>query len=102
MIRRVSLSAAAAALSLATSAVAADLAEGQRLYDRHCAGCHGADGRPVLPGTPDFTRGEGLFRTDPELVNAIRHGVRTMPGFEGQIEMRGFLDVVVYLRTLQR
>ncbi len=75
---------------------------GGALYDRYCAKCHGFDGFPNLPGTPDFTRGESLMKTDPELIAAIRFGVLSMPGFDQTIDKEGLLDVVFYIRTLQR
>jgi len=36
------------------AARAADPAKGQRLYTSHCAMCHGANGRAVMPSAPDF------------------------------------------------
>jgi mono/diheme cytochrome c family protein len=75
---------------------------GGPVYDRYCANCHGADGFPNLPGTPDFTRGESLEKTDPELIDAIRFGVRSMPGFDQTIDKEGLFNVVMYIRSLQR
>ena len=75
---------------------------GGGIYDRYCANCHGFDGVPNLPGTPDFSRSEGLLNNDPELINAIRFGVRSMPGFDQTIDKEGLIDVVLYIRTLQR
>ena len=84
------------------SATGAGFGPGGDIYDRHCANCHGSDGYPNLPGTPDFTRGESLEKTDPELINAVRFGVRSMPGFDQTIDKEGLFDVVLYIRSLQR
>jgi len=43
---------AAAALTIALSARAADLAEGIDLYRNHCAACHGVDGEGDGPAAP--------------------------------------------------
>jgi mono/diheme cytochrome c family protein len=75
---------------------------GGDIYDRYCANCHGFDGVPNLPGTPDFSRGEGLQNIDAALINAIRFGVRSMPGFDQTINKEELIDVVFYIRTLQR
>ena len=75
---------------------------GAEIYRRHCETCHGTDGRPNLPGTPDFTRGEGLLKSDQELVNSLRFGIGTMPGFDHQLDKKGFIDVIFYIRSLQR
>ena len=100
MIRRLAL--AAALIAAAGPAHAGDPGAGGALYDRYCASCHGFDGFPNLPGTPDFTRGESLAKTDRELIAVIRFGVLSMPGFEHTIDREGLIDVVFYIRTLQR
>jgi len=100
MTRRLAL--AAALIAAAGAAHAGEPGAGGVLYDRYCANCHGFDGFPNLPGTPDFTRGESLMKSDPELINAIRFGVLSMPGFEQTIDREGMIDVVFYIRALQR
>jgi len=75
---------------------------GKGTFALYCANCHGFDGVPNLPGTPDFSRGEGLQNIDAALINAIRFGVRSMPGFDQTINKEELIDVVFYIRTLQR
>ena len=53
---------------------AGDVFKGAEIYATYCQQCHGADGRGVLPNAPDFTRGDGLMRTDIEVFNTIRAG----------------------------
>ena len=86
----------------ADAAMAGDIYEGRRLYAEHCARCHGDAGAPILPGTPDFTRGEGLFAPDETLLRSLRFGKRLMPGFESVLKEREMLDVLVYVRSLRR
>lgn len=84
----------------AGSALAADTQRGGSIYSSHCAICHGVNGRPVMPGAPDFRRMERLMQPDFQLVAAIRNGKGTMPGYFGVLRERELFDVVAYLRTL--
>lgn len=78
---------------------AADIHEGERLFEEHCAHCHGPDGRGELPGVPDFQRGDALIRPDGTLFAAISQGQGGMPAFEGLLSEREILDVIALLRT---
>lgn len=97
----------AAALVLAASAAfagasqAADTLHGADLYRRHCAGCHGGDGRPVMPTAPDFSRPTALLKPDLTLLAAIRAGRGAMPAYQGLLRDRDILDIVAHLRTLR-
>ena len=83
-------------------ATATDVFGGRTVYEAHCANCHGLDGTPVLPGTPNFTRGEGLMAPDVVLVPSLKAGKGLMPGFNHILSEEDILDVLVYTRTLQR
>ncbi len=89
------------ALFLSAATHAADVANGGALYQRHCISCHGDTGFGVMPGAPDFSRGEKLFAPDSELAQSIRDGVRVMPAFDGLLTEQEILDVVAFLRTFQ-
>lgn len=94
------LLAGAALLLVGTTAQAADPNKGRQLFTTHCAICHGASGKSVMPGAPNFDRGEGLLRPDFTLLAAIRSGKNAMPAFQGMLLDRDILDVIAYLRTL--
>jgi cytochrome c6 len=79
---------------------AADTNKGQQLFAANCAICHGQSGRSVMPGAPNFDRGEGMLRPDFTLLAAIRSGKNAMPAFQGILADRDILDVIAYLRTL--
>lgn len=83
-------------------ALAADAFKGSQLFASYCAGCHGANGKGLLPGTPDFTQGTVLLKPDSMLVAGIRSGKGAMPGFFGILTEQNLLDVIAHLRTLQR
>lgn len=104
--RRILLRAIACALAAITvlpaTAQMGGLANGQRIYQSHCAGCHGVNGMPVMPQAPSFARGERLNQPDPMLANTIRMGRTAMPAFVGILNERDIFDVLFYLRTMRR
>ncbi|UCH46594.1 MAG: cytochrome c [Betaproteobacteria bacterium] len=81
---------------------AADPASGRQAYERYCISCHGADGRGVVANAPDFARGQGLMAPDVTIAQTLRSGKGGMPSFLGILSNTELLDVVAYLRTLQR
>jgi cytochrome c6 len=99
---RVGLSVLGVALLVELPAAhAADTSQGADLYRRHCAGCHGGDGRPVMPGAPDFARPTSLLKPDLTLLGAIRSGRGAMPAYQGLLRDREILDIVAHLRTFR-
>lgn len=94
------LAVAAVAAGYSSDVYAADSIKGQRLYDMHCAVCHGPGGRATLPGAPSFQRGEGILKPDFTLLASIRAGRNAMPAFQGILTDRDILDVIAYVRTL--
>ncbi len=94
---------AAALLVLAVPAArGADVAKGGQTFALHCAVCHGPAGQGVHPAAPKFNRGERLLQSDLALLATIRSGKNAMPPFNGVLRDRDILDVIAYLRTLQR
>jgi cytochrome c6 len=90
-------------IALAGSPVeAADTTKGAQLYAKHCAGCHGSNGVPVMPGTPNFTQPQSMMRSDAAFAAVIRNGRMTMPGYRGLLKESEVYDVIAYLRTLLR
>jgi mono/diheme cytochrome c family protein len=92
----------ALAMFTAHIAVAQDMFTGQRLYERHCAECHGYDGYSLIPGTPHVKFGEGLDRSDDELFNSIKFGKGQMPSYEGFVNDSEIVSIIVYTRSLWR
>lgn len=81
---------------------AANVSEGQRIYNQHCIGCHGVGGNSAIPDAPSFARGDRLMQPDMMLLNSIKTGKMTMPSFNGILRDQQILDVIAYLRTLKR
>lgn len=79
---------------------------GARIFQRSCAGCHGADGRGVqrlgLVKPPrDLTDAEFHAQvTDEQLRQVIRTGKRQMPAFGGLMGDEDLSHVIAFIRTL--
>lgn len=80
--------------------VAGDPAKGRGLYATRCAGCHGPNGLPTMPEIPNFTMGQGLMKSDLEIMSFVKKGKGVMPAFEGVITDEEILDVIAHIRTL--
>lgn len=89
------------ASALPLVATAADLAAGRRLYDQHCASCHGFDGKSRYPDVPDlrFSSQGGLPGFD--AVNKLKMGSARKPPFLGRLTDQQLMDTLVYARTLK-
>ena len=93
---------AAALMATCASALGADYFSGSRLYARHCAECHGSDGRGLAAGAPDFRYDSSLMQPDTALYRTISEGSGGMPAFRGVLTREEILDVIAYMRSLQR
>ncbi|BAL22667.1 cytochrome c [Azoarcus sp. KH32C] len=91
-----------ACVAVPLPALAASIMEGQQVYNQYCVGCHGAGGHAVLPNAPSFARGERLMQPDMVLLMSVKTGKMAMPAFNGILRDQQILDVIAYLRTLQR
>ncbi|HCY62916.1 MAG TPA: cytochrome c, class I [Oxalobacteraceae bacterium] len=88
------------AAGFAGDVYAADNLRGRQLYAANCSICHGEGGRSVIPGAPNFGRGEAVLKPDMTLLAAIRSGKNAMPAFQGILSDRDIMDVIAYVRTL--
>ena len=91
-----------ALLAAAAPLHAADINNGRQMYNLHCASCHGASGMSVMPGAPHIARGAGLMQPDAAILASIRNGKNAMPAYMGVLKDQAILDVIAYMRTLQR
>jgi cytochrome c6 len=88
-------------LDVSTRAWAADPGKGSAIYSQHCVVCHGDRGEGVMPGAPDFSRGDGLMQPDRVLADSITNGKLVMPAFQGLLRDDEILDVIAYIRTMR-
>jgi mono/diheme cytochrome c family protein len=89
-------------LLLSANVMAGDPLEGRAIYNDHCAGCHGANGRGVVAGTPNLA-GPGsiqiMVKPDAKLMDTITYGKGIMPGFQGKLSDKEMRDVIAHIRT---
>lgn len=98
----------------AVTAGAQEASPGRAVYDRWCAGCHGAEGRgdgpaagTMLPRPRDFTTAQyqirttpsGALPTDADILHVIDEGMpgTAMPGWEDRLsqeQRRALVDVL--------
>ncbi|MCX5659448.1 MAG: cytochrome c [Planctomycetota bacterium] len=92
------------------------LTRGQTVFNIYCSACHGRDGyghgavneRALEKQEPKWVPAANLHtdeirsRVDGHIYNTIRNGIRTMPGYGSQIDVKDRWAVVAYVRALQR
>ena len=88
------------AAAITAPAGASDVNKGRDVYKKHCATCHGSNGKPNMVGAADFSRGQGLMKSDKDLVKRIERGNRACPAYRGMLSEQRILDVIAYVRTL--
>ncbi len=88
-------------LAAAWPASALDLARGQRLYNLHCASCHGINGMPVMPDTPNLAMRERMNQPDIVIMQSLKMGKRNKPPFFGRLTDDELFDVVQYVRVMR-
>jgi len=100
---------AASALGNPLPRTAATLQKGRRLFDDHCAVCHGAvgDGVPTLSSAygakPANLHGAAIKGySDGRLYGVIVLGKNSMPSYAADLSEEERWEVVHYLRALQR
>ncbi len=80
---------------------------GEAIYKGTCIACHGADGKGLLPGAPDFNQADGrLSKSDEVLLNHVMNGFQSpgspmaMPAKGGNPDLSeaDILAVLKYIR----
>lgn len=89
------------------SMVAAQEADGEELYLKYCAACHGAEGgggpasAGFNPPPTDLTDAERMQQlTDDRLLEVLSEGSGAMPGFASMLTEDELRAVAEYTRTL--
>lgn len=96
------------ATSAAFSAVSAQAADGNAIFDANCKMCHGATGVPsasirkMLPKIPTFDAALFANRTDADLVKQITEGGVKMKPFREKLKADEIAAVAKYIRTLAK
>jgi mono/diheme cytochrome c family protein len=88
---------------LLTSGMAAG-EEGQSLYDKKCAMCHGKDGvaKKLAEGSANLNDPEWQEKsTLEEIIRVTTEGVNKMPAYEEKLTPEQIKLVAEYIKTLQ-
>lgn len=94
-------------LVLATTAVAADVELGKKVWAQKCAMCHAADGKgnekmaeKLKAQIPNLA--EAAAKPDADLLKAISDGKRPMPAFGKSLKPEELEAVVQYAKGLAK
>ena len=95
------------AIPHSAAAQARNLERGQRLFERICAKCHGADGSKTTSvgnavKAKDLRSPAVQERTDAEIYTQIADGTTNMPPFAGTYRKDQINDLVAYVRELAK
>ena len=82
--------------------LASDIVKGREIYKKHCIMCHGESGNSSMAGAANFNRGEGLFKSDHQLLERIKKGDKACPAYFGILKEQQIFDVIAHIRTLYR
>lgn len=93
------IAAVAVLLSMSGLVNAGDAVKGRGIYEERCSGCHGLSGFPQVPDVPNFSMGQGLMKSDQEIMEKIKRGGTVMPGYKGLMTDAEILDVIAHMRT---
>ena len=75
----------------------------QALYEENCGVCHGYDGIPILPNSPNFSSGERMEKTDAKLLKSINAGKGDiMPPWQEVLTPEQQKAVLKYIRKLRQ
>ena len=78
-----------------------EIDQGRAVWEASCASCHGTDGKPTQPETPDLTDfARTSAASDAAWDQAVSQGKGAMPGFDGKLSGAEQRAAVTYARTL--
>ena len=85
----------------------ADVAKGEKVFVRHCAGCHGSEGKGdgyllLGPEPANLTRPTTKKRSDAMLLQTIHEGKPNMPSWNTRLSKEDSRAVLAYIRTLKK
>ena len=83
------------------------MTKGKQIYIKHCAGCHGPEGRGdgyrILGADPaNLTSDSIRTKSDAPLLKSIHEGKATMPSWNIRLSQQDAKDVLTYIRLLPR
>ncbi|MFO0701711.1 MAG: c-type cytochrome [Nitrospira sp.] len=85
----------------------ADQVKGRKIFSKHCAGCHGPEGKGdgyllLGPDPANLTRPATEKKSDALLLQTIHEGKPNMPSWKGRFSEDESRAVLAYVRTLKK
>jgi mono/diheme cytochrome c family protein len=74
---------------------------GEKLFTKFCAGCHGFNGIAYYVNSPSFALGERMEKSDLELLRSIASGIGEMPGWDNMLSSEQRREILRFVRGLQ-
>jgi mono/diheme cytochrome c family protein len=86
---------------------AGEILKGKTVFVRHCAGCHGPEGKGdgyqlLGPDPANLTRQATKKKSDATLLQAIHEGKPNMPSWKVRLSKEENRAVLAYIRTLAK
>lgn len=83
------------------------MTKGKQIYIKHCAGCHGPEGRGdgyrLLGADPANLTSESIRnKSDATLLKSIHEGKSTMPSWNIRLSQQDAQDVLTYIRLIPK
>lgn len=85
----------------------ADHISGKMIFTRHCAGCHGPEGKGdgymmLGPDPANLTRSSTTQKSDAMLLQTIHEGKSNMPSWKLRLSEDDSRAVLAYIRSLKK
>lgn len=85
----------------------ANVAKGEKVFVRHCAGCHGSGGKGdgyllLGPEPANLTRPTTKKKSDTILLQTIHEGKPNMPSWKTRLSEEDSRAVLAYIRALRK
>lgn len=94
-----SLLSAAAFISFSHALATPQAANGQDIYERKCARCHGDDGTPKKRNIPHLKKSK---ISDAETIGIITNGEDKMPAFAKKLSAQEIKAVAAYVKEFRK
>lgn len=84
-----------------------DQVKGRKIFAKHCAGCHGPEGKGdgyllLGPDPANLTRSATKKKPDALLLQTIHEGKPNMPSWKGRLSEDESRAVLAYIRALKK
>ncbi|MEJ2559032.1 MAG: c-type cytochrome [Anaerolineae bacterium] len=76
------------------------LSSGRTIFEQNCVVCHGADGKGIVPESPDFTDVKWVAQhASTEFFQVVTEGKGAMPAWQGRLTPEERWAAIEYMRT---